>query len=163
MLLHRPVNEPRNTPASVVWRGCAQGTRRAARAAGDGRVRADGRASGAHGRDVGARAERAGVRASRTGASRCHGDRPATTSNKTAASSRPPPCQALGGIAPRRSTRSAAGTSAHAGAPRAGTNRHARVPTPFPIATNFPASVFAMAASAFSHPIAQKHCLFALI
>ncbi|CAH3994380.1 unnamed protein product [Pieris brassicae] len=73
------------------------------------------------------------ARAVRIGESRCHGARPATASSRTAARNPPPPFQARGGIALRHSTRSAAHTSAHAAAPRAGTNPLARAPTPFPL------------------------------
>lgn len=149
------MNVRHSTPASVVCTGCVRGMRCVARAAGGGRARAGARANGAHGGDDGARVAPVAARASRTGALRCHGAQRATASSKMAANSHPPPCQAQGGIAPRRSTRSAVHTSAHAGAPHAGTSRRARGPTPFPIDVTSSASVSAertTASRASSHP-----------
>ncbi|CAB3255512.1 unnamed protein product [Arctia plantaginis] len=78
----------------------------------------------------------------------------------------PPPCQAQVGIAPRRSTRSAGRTSVHVGVPRAGTNRRARGPTPFPIAFTSPASVSAertIDRRASSHPHKQARTFSSVI
>lgn len=123
---HKPENVPRSTPAWAAGRGCAQDSRPyAARAAAYGARDADADAR------AGGGGARRGGRDARRGASHSHGARPERASSTTGASSRPPPSQGQG-IAPPRSTRTAAGTSLHAAARRAGTNRRARAPTPFP-------------------------------